>query len=310
MAFEPESEQTDEVARRETPKYDGVYLDGMIGDFPVTITVDTGATTTCVSKRVYDQISEHFRPVLMKGSSMEIAMADGKGMIIYGRARFPLMLGSLSLVAILVVADVEDEVLLGSDILLRGPHGPADLILSENAILLEGVRIPVQVETRPRAKVRKATVADHTIIPGMSEAVVDVFIEGASTGPDFTWLIEPRPDLAAEYQLVLAPTLVETGQTCTVMARVMNPTVTPISLKQDMVIGQGEAVTGEVIVLVDSEDDSETKNFSPVRRIGSNPNTPLPHHEAPPKPAEGQVPEHMIGMLEEASRGKTPEQIN
>jgi hypothetical protein len=59
-----------------------------------------------------------------------------------GKAVFNITLGSLNLDSELIVAEIEDEALLGLDILMKGKAGPADIKLSEGLILLDGISIP------------------------------------------------------------------------------------------------------------------------------------------------------------------------
>jgi hypothetical protein len=55
-----------------------------------------------------------------------------------------ITLGSLTLDSGLIVAEIEDEALLGLDILMKGKGGPADIKLTEGLILLDGIAIPCQ----------------------------------------------------------------------------------------------------------------------------------------------------------------------
>ena len=59
-----------------------------------------------------------------------------------GKAVFSITLGNLNLDSELIVAEIEDEALLGLDILMIGKAGPADIKLSEGLILLDGIAIP------------------------------------------------------------------------------------------------------------------------------------------------------------------------
>ncbi|KAH3706540.1 hypothetical protein DPMN_065927 [Dreissena polymorpha] len=76
----------------------------------------------------------------------------------------------------LIVAEIEDDVLLGIDILQNDDGGPADILLSKGVIVLKGKNIPC-IQIVMKNDVRKVTAADHFIIPPLSEAVIDVFIE-------------------------------------------------------------------------------------------------------------------------------------
>jgi hypothetical protein len=66
----------------------------------------------------------------------------------------------------LIVAEIEDEALLGLDILMKGKGGPADIKLTEGLILLDGIAIPCTQIGQPEP-VRKIT-ARLTIYTGQS----------------------------------------------------------------------------------------------------------------------------------------------
>ncbi len=51
-----DSSDQDEITHRELPKYARVYVAGTINNEDVNYTVDTGATSTLVSTRIYHQI--------------------------------------------------------------------------------------------------------------------------------------------------------------------------------------------------------------------------------------------------------------
>ena len=76
----------------------------------------------------------------------------------------------------LSVAEISDKVLLGAYILQHDEDGPVDLILSQNLMICRGISIPVQ-QVGMRPQIRHVRVADHYIIPGMSQIDVDVFVD-------------------------------------------------------------------------------------------------------------------------------------
>ncbi|CAC5421594.1 unnamed protein product [Mytilus coruscus] len=93
----------------------------------------------------------------------------------------------------LVVAEIEDEILLGLYILMKGEIGPADIKLSEEVILLNGVTIPCIQIGQPEP-VRKVRAADNFTIPPQSEILIDVFVhktENDPVSPLQDYLIDP-----------------------------------------------------------------------------------------------------------------------
>ncbi len=63
-------------------------------------------------------------------------------------------MGSLKLEKELIVAEIQDDCLLGMDILQNDQEGPSDVLLSQGIIVLRGVEIPVmQVGTEGQRRV-------------------------------------------------------------------------------------------------------------------------------------------------------------
>ena len=161
------------LVRREIPHIAGVYIEGMVLGIETTITVDTGATKTLMSHATFCRIPETRKPSLHKCGTTVVA--DGRRMKTYGRAVFELVLGPLVMEKEIMVADMEDEVLLGADIIQFDPSGPADLMLSLGILIFRDPSIPV-LQTGGPTKELKVRAADHYEIPPLSEMIVDAFI--------------------------------------------------------------------------------------------------------------------------------------
>ncbi len=131
---------------------------------------------TADTLHVFLSIPENKRPTLRKSTGL--TGASGKPLSHYGTAIFTLNLGTVELQREIVVADIEDEGLLGHDVLL---DGNASIQYGDGILNFRGISIPcIQVGGSQTA--RKVRSADHFIIPSRSEAVIDVFVEGNDTG--------------------------------------------------------------------------------------------------------------------------------
>ena len=106
----------------------------------LTFTADTGATRTIISDRVYNRIQPEKRPQLRKTACL--SGACGTRLKELGKANFDITLGDITLEREVIVAEIEDDALLGIDILQNDDGGPADLLLSKGVILLQGKEIP------------------------------------------------------------------------------------------------------------------------------------------------------------------------
>ena len=67
---------------------------------------------------------------------------NGQPLFELGEAVLSINLGQITFEKELVVAEIEDEALLGLDVLMKGPDGPADIKLTEGVIILNGTRKP------------------------------------------------------------------------------------------------------------------------------------------------------------------------
>ncbi|CAG2199695.1 unnamed protein product [Mytilus edulis] len=124
------------VIARQVLRSEGVYVEGLIQGSEVNFTVDTGAVRTVLSVYAFNKISHVNRPILEKSNIL--ACADGKPLKELGKAYFEIKLGNLCFDTEMIVANIEDEALLGLDILMKSQWGPADIKLTEGIILLGG----------------------------------------------------------------------------------------------------------------------------------------------------------------------------
>ncbi|CAG2241471.1 unnamed protein product [Mytilus edulis] len=311
----PQSNKLD-IIGRQVVRCDGVYIDGSIQGVKVTFTADTGAARTVISTRIFKKIPHSDRPKLEKSSTL--ASANGQPLVEKGKAIFNLELGNLSLAKELVVAEIEDEVLLGLDILMKGEMGPADIKLTEGVILLNGVTIPCIQIGQPEP-VRKVRAADNFIIPPQSEILIDVFVdktENDPISPPQDYLIEPSPKFIESHPVMMASSLVDICHDVTNKVRLINPFDREVQINQDTVVGLAEKVEDQPIILFSSENTKDSTNFDSVRRIKleSNPVTwqtnegiirNITKKGTTDGGKSGVVPPHLIDLYTEASEGRS-----
>jgi hypothetical protein len=68
----------------------------------------------------------------------------------------------------------ENNVLLGFDVLKGDKKGAVDILLSKNKIVLDGYKIPC-FQVGKQNVTRKVVVAEDFTVPGLTEALVNVF---------------------------------------------------------------------------------------------------------------------------------------
>jgi predicted aspartyl protease len=107
-----------DVVERQVMRSDGVYVDGSIQGIKVTFTADTGAARTVISSKLFRKIPNSKKPRLERSSAL--ASVNGQPLTEMGKAVFNITLGNLTLDSELIVAEIEDEALLGLDTLMKG----------------------------------------------------------------------------------------------------------------------------------------------------------------------------------------------
>ena len=302
---EPEnSERGMESSRRESPSLDGIYVKGYLQGKAVNLTIDSGCTSTIVSTRFFYSLPEVDRPSLTP-SNKSLENADGNQISYLGRGVFTIHLGPLCMEKELNVAGIKDDVLVGADILLKDPCGPADILASQGVMKLRGESIPLELVgiEEPPEYMRQVRSADHYIIPGKSEGIVDVFVDPPSLERgDNKLLVEGAPQLAEKYSLVMAPSLVDATSRVTVRVRILNPLPSPASIKQDMVIGQCAPVDvlGE---LLEEEEGGWRDNFASTKPLGVQPPQEWTRQvQEEVKTSVPQLPSHLDGLFDNATR--------
>lgn len=186
-----------------------------------------------------------------------------------GKAKFSITLGEMETTVEAVVAEIDDDGLLGIDVLQNGDGGPADLLLSKGMLAVQDNEVPI-IQVGLRGRVRRVTAADHFVIPPQSESVIDVFVE-RNDSDDFlsenNCLVEETEHFRETYPLKMASTLVDINKGCTCKIRLLNPFPTAVSIKQDTVVGKAEPIVGKPRILFEKETEDEEENYSKVRRV-------------------------------------------
>ena len=279
---------------------DGVYVEGVVEKRPVLFTADTGASKTILSINAYHSLEKEKRPELKNCTSLK--GAGGAPIKIFGKATFEIKFGQLSITHEMIVADIEDEALLGYDIL-----NSADLLLSKNKVILKGQEIPCH-QRHDIMKTRKVTLAEDVEVPGRTEAIIDVYVqrnEADDEDSNADFLVEPAEVFKDKYQLVMASTLVNINRSATSKVRVLNPFPASVKLKQDAVIGKAEKIERVVSIVSEKEHISEVENLGSIRRIEIVNEEKEESLSSLPRASSEDVPSHVKDLYNMAVKGHT-----
>ena len=266
-----DAEETDSnTVRRGIPQASGVYVKGSVEGVDTVFTIDTGASATILSRKVFSKIHPDKQPKLNECGNRPFIGPMGGLIEICGKAEVCLCLGSVSLKMEIAVADLQDDCLLGADILMGLPEGPFNLLLKESCLEWNGTTIPcIKVGSPTSCKV---TCTDTCTIPGYSEAIVEANVTGVTDAdegsviPMREVIVEPSPHFKDKNRLVMATSLVTLRKCQTVYIRVLNPFKHNVVLHKGEILGRTEQ-SEEVISWVNEEDPSESANYSAIRRV-------------------------------------------
>jgi len=231
----------------------------------VTFTADTGASRTVVSSRVYDQLSIKDKPVL-KGS-VKLRGAGGSPIREKGVGEFNMKLGPVKVTCQAVVADIDDEVLLGPDVWAGEKDGQADIFLSKSIIKIKGKEIALIPANK---RLRKVTVEEEVAIPGLSEVMADDYVEREEIddkGKEENFVIEPTEGFVQRNPLV---TLKNVNRAVTCKVNVLKPFSTGVALRHEAEIGKAKGVGGCTDVIANEQNEGERDNITMVRRVQLN----------------------------------------
>ena len=206
------------------------------------------------------------KPPLSKSS--QLVGAGGTYINEIGKGNFKLQLGPVCVQTEAIVAEIEDDGLIGIDVLQNRHNGPTDLLMSKGILKMGDKEVPImQIGIADRT--RKVTAADYSIIPAQSETVIDVNVERKECD-DFTgeseYIIEPTEHFQEEYPLLMAAAIVDINQGCTSKVRLLNPFPTEVSIKQSAVLGQAEPIE-RASGMQDQQEVIIGGNYNSIRKI-------------------------------------------
>jgi hypothetical protein len=205
-----------------------------------------------------------------------------------------------------VVADIEDEALLGYDVLEGGSQG-ADILLSQNKIILDGIEIPCFQVGRSHT-IKRVVMADDAHIPGRTEALVDVYVErneGDDHDQNGKYIIEPTEQFVGRYHILMASVLVDINASTTCKVRVLNPFAHTVTLRQDAEVGRAEKIELVLNTIAERENPNELVNFNRTRRV-STVNRQENTRRLPFKAAiESEVPGHLKELFDKSTQGRS-----
>ena len=222
----------------------GFFITGHILDHGVQCLLDTGSMVTLLSKDVWERFPVDERPDLEE-APCKVTGVSGTPVPLEGIVAMPLVVGSQIFLQPMLVADIEEEVILGYDFMnLR------DVVLDvpRHVLRVNGEQIPMWTSQDPEQRLRVVVARRITLLPN-SQVVATAQLKYTSNISPWG-LVEPMPGLLEKYGVLVGKALVDTRQH-EVPVQVLNPTGEKVVLHPCQTIAFCFSTDGEPVEWVE-----------------------------------------------------------
>ena len=162
----------------------GLYLTGFVSGKMVDCLVDTGATLTLVSPKVWNNVKDETSQ--LKEFGKKLVSASGDLLNIKGKTVIQLEIHGMKFRVDCVVADIDGDVILGLDF-LKAQDGKLDLV--NDTILLKGSSLKLSLTGNLGC--HRVVVSERTEVPARSEVIVKGEVLNSCMGKEELCLVEP-----------------------------------------------------------------------------------------------------------------------
>ena len=221
-------------------------------------TVDTGASKTIVSDKIFEQFSEGTKNSIISDHKL-LSQANGEQLNESGKLKVQLQMGNFSIQHEVYIANITDEVLLGIDC-----ANTIDILTSEHRVEIDGKSVPCIHVKEESSYIRKVIAVEDNDIPAFSEAILEVKCDNFDHEHK-TYITQPM----ASKSIIMANSVVDKTQNNNrFYVRVLNPGKQE-TIHKNTVLGYLEPC--EVLTtILNKEDNSQVNNTQSVKRVQLN----------------------------------------
>ncbi len=215
-------EQRQEDERNVNSSYrhgSGLFVAASINGQTATCLVDTGATLTVLSTRYWENLCDSDEHVLSTFDK-DIISASGSPLEVKGTTTVCVKIGSASCDIQVIVANIENDALLGLDF-LKQERCIVDVV--NNTMTLNGQK--VQLNCEGSIGCYRVVVAENVEVPAHSEAIIRGKVTGLPANQRELFMLEPSERMMDGGKGLVAKSLVQAD--CNIPVRVMNVTDEP-----------------------------------------------------------------------------------
>ena len=206
----------------------GLYLSVRIESLQSSFLIDTSASRSLVSRKLYERLSK--KVTLSKNKLSKLQQADGTSLETYGIITMPLLVGPVAVKQDLMVADISDVGILGLDFL---EEHQCSLDMKSSELEVAGVRIACGKDS-PIVEVGRVKYALSVTVPPVTEMIVWACVEDPPCGEKY--LVEPSESFEESSSLKVAVSLHCAVQDM-IRVRVMNPVSEAIEVNEGQTLG-------------------------------------------------------------------------
>lgn len=163
-----ESETQPQTVKRIAPNDIAPFMKGKIWGQEIDILVDTGATVTVLSERVFNSLPADIQEKKQPAYA-SLKTASGNGINITGRLKTSLQFGTRAFPWTCVIAKIDDDAILGMDFIRK--YKCAIQMDGDGFLQFEDQKIEFQMKTDLDTRCCRIQMAESVTIPGWSEVV-------------------------------------------------------------------------------------------------------------------------------------------
>ena len=167
--------------------------------------IDTGSSVTIINKSIFEKVKSS-NEIDIIPINLKFVTATGEVCKFMGKAKLNMKIGHLELKHEILIADIENEGILGVDFLSQ--HN-CDVLVSENCIQVDGEKI--KCDNRKCVNeigVMRIFASEKVIIPPETEMIISGTVSSKTDSNSFG-LVEGKPEFVERTGILVARTLVD-----------------------------------------------------------------------------------------------------
>ena len=230
----------------------GYFVNVTIENVPVTFLIDTGSNVTILSRSLIERMPAHVSSSVQP-TNTKMLTVTGKVTPFLGKTEHELNIGKQKLRHTLLVADIENDGIIGMDF-LKAHH--CDFVLTRQILKVNGEEVLCFANSRSaQPRCCRVAILELVEIPPECEIIVPGYTKGVINKIG-TGLIEADNKFFQNKGLVVAKALV-CPTTGTVPIRIANPYAQSYKLYKNTIVASYEPVETEQLVPVNKVQTDE-----------------------------------------------------